>query len=194
MYDQGTIAGLVIAWHTDEVSRDSSIAIRRTRHDAVFEGLSGINRHWGFDMPPSRPNHQSPGRHHRTSDAANTPRPARGRRRGLPAPFRAVRIVAVVLGLSLAGCAHTYVDDAGATHVFGLVSITIPPPIPPEAAGARAVRVVNVGLSMVRSDLFSSLSFGYNAEELVVVRNNACVDLRADGGHLFTSPTRERTQ
>jgi hypothetical protein len=92
----------------------------------------------------------------------------------------------LLLPLNLAGpgCAYTYVDKAGATHIVGLTSVTIPPQNCEASEGGRGVRVTTIGVSLVRSEVWSAVSVGYNSEELFVLRNNACVRIvtpRASG-------------
>ena len=65
---------------------------------------------------------------------------------------RATAMVAVA-GL-LAGCAHIYVDEEGSRNVIGLAWVKLPP-----SAGSTAADV------------------GYSDSNLVVVRDNQCVDV-----------------
>jgi hypothetical protein len=87
----------------------------------------------------------------------------------------AVRIFPLLASLSLlSGCAYTYVDTKGTTHMVGLMAVEVPSANPPNV-GASAIRVENIGLSVIRSDISSSISLGYNVDEITVIENNACV-------------------
>jgi hypothetical protein len=80
--------------------------------------------------------------------------------------------------LLLPGCAYTYLDEAGTTHIVGLVSIRIPSHDRSGSDAATALRVTNIGISATRSDISSSLSIGYNSEEILVLGDNICVGFR----------------
>jgi hypothetical protein len=87
--------------------------------------------------------------------------------------------------LALCGCAITYVDNRGDTHVLGLTAITIAGIPPGTKEAARSAKVTAIGISIISTDYFSAASVGYGSSEVVAVRNNACVQfgrlLGADG-------------
>ena len=84
----------------------------------------------------------------------------------------------IICALLLPGCAYTYLDADGTTHIVGLVAIQIPKENSGFAEAARVVQVTNIGISAVRSDISSSLSLGYNSERVVVIGENVCVGLK----------------
>lgn len=84
------------------------------------------------------------------------------------------RTVATVVALSLAGCAHTYVDEQGSRHVVGLVWAKLPPPA--FAAAADSLRVRAIGISTTKTPAGSAIVFGYSDSNIVVVRDNQLVD------------------
>jgi hypothetical protein len=91
--------------------------------------------------------------------------------------WRVARLCAQGACMALvSGCAVSYVDESGAMRVVGFVSMTVQSG-GPQAAGARSVSIRNLGLSAMRSDLSSSISLGYNSENITVINNDACVSI-----------------
>jgi hypothetical protein len=77
----------------------------------------------------------------------------------------------------LAGCAHTYVDGNGNTHVVGMVHVVMPKISGTEQVRAQALQVRSFGLSLLSSAERSSLTLGYNNDTLVLVHGSACVGI-----------------
>ncbi|MBI2372111.1 MAG: hypothetical protein HYV08_18085 [Deltaproteobacteria bacterium] len=80
------------------------------------------------------------------------------------------------------GCSFTYVDSRGATHVLGLVKLTIEPPWNREELGAESVQIRSVGISVYSTPLHTGVVIGYNHETLTAVHNNAAVFTREPKG------------
>lgn len=84
------------------------------------------------------------------------------------------RTVAALLALALQGCAHVSVDADGTRHVTGFMRLTLPPA--PAGAGADALRMQALGLSVIRTPAVgTSVVLGYGDGTLVVMRNDAGV-------------------
>ena len=81
------------------------------------------------------------------------------------------------LAVALAGCAHTYVDGEGNTHVIGVVHMVVPKLVDTDAAQAQSLQVRSIGLSLLTAAERTSLTIGYNDDTLVLVRGSACVAL-----------------
>ncbi len=95
----------------------------------------------------------------------------------------ASRMVAFSLALMSTGCAYSYVDSNNVRHVIGLVDVAIPA-TGTESAGpvASAVSVTSVGLYVYSgSPNGSGVVLGYGKETVLLMPNNACVDLNAPG-------------
>ena len=86
---------------------------------------------------------------------------------------RTVFIMSIV-ALSLAGCAHTYVDEQGFRHMIGLVWAKLPPPA--FATAADSLRVRAMGISSTNTPAGSAIVLGYSDSNIVVVRDNQLVD------------------
>ena len=75
----------------------------------------------------------------------------------------------------LAGCAHSYVDEQGRTHVIGLVALTLPAGGRADAAtpGAELLRLRTIGLSFVQTPgAGNSLVLGYSDSTIAWLRDN----------------------
>ena len=82
-----------------------------------------------------------------------------------------------------AGCAYSYVDSNNVRHVVGLVDVTIPSTVP-ESAGpaASAVSITSVGLHVYSGTVNGGgIVLGYGKETVLLMENNACIDLNAVG-------------
>ena len=90
-------------------------------------------------------------------------------------PWTAVVLAVAIAASSLAGCAHTYVDDNGSRHVIGLVWAKLPPPLGGTAADSLRVRAI--GLSAATTPVGTALVLGYSDSNIVVVRENQLVDV-----------------
>lgn len=89
---------------------------------------------------------------------------------------RGVALLAWALSLALQGCAHVSVDADGTRHVSGFMRLTLPPPNAGARAGADALRVQALGLSVIRTPAVgTSIVLGYGDGTLVVMRNDAQV-------------------
>lgn len=75
-------------------------------------------------------------------------------------------LVAILLG----GCAHSYVDERGNSHIIGLVKLTISPATT-EPGAADWVRLRTVSISLNRSSLANSLDIGISDNTQAVFRN-----------------------
>ncbi len=91
------------------------------------------------------------------------------------------RIAFAIASIALTGCAHTYVDRDGNTHVVGLVHVVVPNSGDPNLVRAQALQVTSIGLSVLTSAERTSLTLGYNDDTLVLVRGDTCVAI-APGG------------
>ena len=76
---------------------------------------------------------------------------------------------------TFSGCTYTYLDRSGTTHILGLTAVTVPSAVEVTKSGGLFVGVKNIGASVIRTDISSSISFGYNTDSLAVIRNNSCV-------------------
>jgi hypothetical protein len=98
-------------------------------------------------------------------------RPQRPQR---PTSLAAATVLACMLVLQ--GCAVVRVDEAGRTHVAGLVWLTLPAPKPADKA-ADVVRARSVGVSVTSGPLGQALTVGYSDQTLAAIRNNSSVRL-----------------
>jgi hypothetical protein len=79
---------------------------------------------------------------------------------------------------SLAACAQLHVAPDGTRHVVGFVYMELPS-VDVESTGATSVRVVSLGLTLVRTEIGSAINLGYGDITAASVSNNACVPLAA---------------
>lgn len=75
--------------------------------------------------------------------------------------------------VAVSGCALSYVDSRGATHVLGLVKLTIEPGTSGEQLAGDSVQIRSVGVSVYSTPLNSGVVIGYNHETLMAVRNDS---------------------
>ena len=94
------------------------------------------------------------------------------------AAVRALSFVSSLALFALGGCAHVHVAPDGTRHVIGFVYMELPP-VNVEDVGATSVRVVSLGLSLVRTEAGSALNLGYADMTAASFGNNACVPLAA---------------
>lgn len=91
------------------------------------------------------------------------------------------RAGSLIAAIALAGCAHTYVDRDGNTHIIGLVHAVVPKVAGLGETNAQALQVRSFGLSLLTSAERTSLTLGYNDDTLVLVRGSACIAIGAGG-------------
>lgn len=89
------------------------------------------------------------------------------------------RLSVLVAAVATAGCASVHVDDAGRTHVVGLVWLTLPAPDPntTTAKAADVVRARTVGITVQRTPESGALVLGYSDATLATIYNNSHVRL-----------------
>ena len=96
-------------------------------------------------------------------------------------PMKSPRWISIatimLVSQGLSGCAYTYLDESGAKRIVGLVSVTVRPEDVPLRSSAQIVGVKNIGASVIRSKISSSISFGYNSDSIATVYDNSCVFL-----------------
>lgn len=84
---------------------------------------------------------------------------------------------------TLAGCAFSYVDSSNVRHVIGFVDVALPA-APAEVVGPTpsVVSVTSVGMHVYSgTSNGSGVVLGYGKETVVVMPNNACIDLSGPG-------------
>ena len=87
----------------------------------------------------------------------------------------------LILALGSAGCAYSYKDDQGIYHTVGLVSMSVELSDEyPDSAGTT-IEVSSIGLSGQRTPLMSSITIGYNREQITGLKNDV---LLLDNGNL----------
>ena len=91
---------------------------------------------------------------------------------GFGSVLRALALV--LLLLQITGCAHSYVDADGNTHVVGLVHVVVPRHIESEAVTSEFVRVRSLGVSLLTSPVRTSFSVGYSDDMMVFQNYGAC--------------------
>lgn len=90
---------------------------------------------------------------------------------------RPLRLVAtLLLAASLGGCASVRVDEAGRTHVVGLVWLTLPAPAEREH-GADQVRTRSVGVTLSSHPIGQSLVLGFADHTLTRIEHDKAVRL-----------------
>jgi hypothetical protein len=85
--------------------------------------------------------------------------------------------------LNAAGCAFSYVDSRNVRHVIGFVDVALPA-APTEASGPTpsVVSVTSVGVHVYSgTSNGGGVVLGYGKETVLIMPNNACVDLNAPG-------------
>ena len=88
-----------------------------------------------------------------------------------------------VVAFSTAGCAVSYVDSKNVRHIIGFVDVSLPA-MPTDASGPlpTAVSVTSLGMHVYSGTASGSgLVLGYGKETVLVMPNNACVDISAPG-------------
>lgn len=93
------------------------------------------------------------------------------------------KIPAVSLGLVSASCAYSYVDSNNVRHIVGFVDVSLPA-TPTESSGPTpsAVSITSVGVHVYSGTANGSgLVLGYGRETVLMMPNNACVDIAAPG-------------
>lgn len=87
------------------------------------------------------------------------------------------------LCLAVQGCAFSYVDSNNVRHVVGFVDITLPVGKSDEASSASsAVSVTSVGVHVYSGrPNGGGFMLGYSKETVLLVPNNACVDIETPG-------------
>lgn len=90
---------------------------------------------------------------------------------GLGRPFRTAL---AGMACALCGCAHSYIDEQGNTHVIGVAHVMVPA-VRDTGIGAQSIRVRSLGLSLLASGSHTNLTLGWNDDTLLFVRNHACV-------------------
>ncbi|KQY81063.1 MULTISPECIES: hypothetical protein [Roseateles] len=93
------------------------------------------------------------------------------RRELLTCSARAALLAAAV---ALQGCAVTRIDEAGRTHVAGLVWMTLPASKGADKA-ADLVRTRSVGVTLTSGPLGQAVTLGYSDQTLGSVRNHSLV-------------------
>ena len=89
----------------------------------------------------------------------------------LTLPAKAALLAAAVASQ---GCAVTRVDEAGRTHVAGLVWMTLPANKGEDKA-ADLVRTRSVGVTLTSGPLGQAVTLGYSDQTLGSVRNHSVV-------------------
>jgi hypothetical protein len=85
--------------------------------------------------------------------------------------------------LATTGCASVRVDEAGRTHIAGLVWLTLPPAADASASAAKAADVVRartVGVTLQRTPEGGALVLGYSDAMLSTIYNDSSVRLPPD--------------
>ncbi len=94
-----------------------------------------------------------------------------------------VRVSAVlVMAWATTGCAMVHTGPDGETSIIGFVSLTIPPAPLSGSRLSTGLRVRALGLSVLRTEVGSGVSFGYSDHALLAVGNNMCLRLPPGGG------------
>jgi hypothetical protein len=94
-----------------------------------------------------------------------------------------LRVCLLAAAVTTTGCASVRVDDAGRTHIAGLVWMTLPPAPEAGASATKAADVVRartVGLTVQRTPDGSAVVLGYSDATLATVYNNSSVRLPLD--------------
>ena len=79
-----------------------------------------------------------------------------------------------VCTMGIAGCAHVYVDANGTKHIVGLVHVRLPVHVDSKQV-TEEVKISNVGFLFAKTELETSIGFGYNRMSLMALPNDACV-------------------
>jgi hypothetical protein len=93
------------------------------------------------------------------------------------------RIGAVALVLLTSGaCSYSYVDANNVRHVVGLVDMSIAPANIGSEPVASAVSVTSVGVHVYSGTANGGgVVLGYGRETVLLIPNNACIDLNSPG-------------
>src|SRR5262249_53916466 len=93
------------------------------------------------------------------------------------------RMGVVALASFLVGaCSYSYVDANNVRHVVGLVDMTIAPANTGSEPVATAVSVTSVGMHVYSGTANGGgVVLGYGRETVLLIPNNACIDLNSPG-------------
>jgi len=83
-------------------------------------------------------------------------------------------VVALVVVLP-AGCAASWVDEAGVRHVVGLVNLEIRPNEGLPLVAGSVVEIESLGLGIHSGEAGTSITVGYHAETTALLRNDVVV-------------------
>lgn len=83
--------------------------------------------------------------------------------------------ISIFFSILLSGCSFSYRDDAGRTHVIGLVDITLSPPQKPAQVAGNVLDLTTIGLSAGETAQGEFFSVGYFHEVSAELKDNALV-------------------
>lgn len=85
--------------------------------------------------------------------------------------------------MTASGCvSYSYVDESHVQHLIGFVSLSSDLSRKEGETGVSALRVSNFGVSVFSvAGSSRDVSLGYSKQMLLIVSNNTCVDINADG-------------
>jgi hypothetical protein len=87
---------------------------------------------------------------------------------------------AVAMLFASGACSYSYVDSNNVRHVIGLVSMSIAPSGEAPAIAPSAVSVTSLGMHVYSGAANGSgVVLGYSKETVLLMPNNACIDLQA---------------
>jgi hypothetical protein len=82
----------------------------------------------------------------------------------------------VLFAVTMGGCSHSWVDEQGATHVVGLVSMTIKPTGAPETFAGQIIETRSFGVGAFQSAEGSGVNLGYLQTTSGFLKNNVRVE------------------
>jgi len=86
--------------------------------------------------------------------------------------------VLAILGISLvtcSGCAYSYVDEQGATHAIGLMSVVVQPAARDGPIAGDIVGITAIGLAAGTNAQGGYLAVGYSQQTTAALRNDVVV-------------------
>lgn len=88
---------------------------------------------------------------------------------------RWIGIVSILYSVVVAGCAVSYIDDEGRHNVIGFAHVAFQGAEDNARKAGDKVEVTNVGVLFMQGKIHSGVSFGFNNEVSMVIKNDVLI-------------------